>query len=484
MSKFISSHGSPTGSVFGKIGDIIGTNEGKVYVKYSNDSLNIGWEAPRPTPPPPSLTPTPTPTKPEKEALKFNELIATGYSDCNNECILEWAVNGNGSLHCEVNWTKPATQSDPVLVIGSGASSYTDGRTSYEKVVDVSTGVYRIGFIRQSSAFDVVNFRISVSDDSRSLISAKLISYLSGSSTPASMTVNNITGYYVYHTRNLSGLLTNGSGGIISGILNDTTQTLTVDNKEIPSTELLEIVGYNEKLYFVPQEIIMCPTPSITPTLTPTITKTPTTTPTKTVTPTTTPTKTVTPTATPTQTVTPTVTPTDGTIPYTPSPTPTMTGTSTPTPTPTLTYTNTPTVTQTPSGGPIQNMWIDYDEYGNVSASWLNQTGMEVSFVSTGTPFTNATSSIILINSLIVHAGTNIRYASGGSDPRGIAYQIDARTNSAGLYDFNYYDPYNVLRNAYGTSTPNTAVYAVVCARSGTSITVNKGSATISSRPC
>ena len=480
MSNFIASHGSPTGSVFGNVGDIIGTNEGKVYVKYSGDSLNVGWEVPRPTPPTPSNSPTPTPTKPPLEPLKFDELIANGCSECENECTLVWSLDSSAILRYEVNWTKQATSSDPVLIIGSGTSSLTDGRTAYDAYFDLPSGNYRVGFVRQSTIFDTVNFRISVHTGEGLLSSAKFTSYLSGSATSVNMTANGITGYYVYHTRNLSGLLDNGTGGEISEVLNNITQTLTAINKQVPSTELLEIVGYNEKLHFTPKEIKECQSPSPSPTQTPTPTVSTTQTPTPTVTSTASPT--------PTPTVTPSVTPTIGTIPGTPTPTPTQTSTVTHTPTPTVTSTPTPTVTPSPSRIGIETMWIDYDENGHASASWLDQDAEEFQFSSTGSAFTNAYVAAIAINSLILNTGTNIRYAPYGAfDPRGpsgAAYQIDAKTNAFGIYDFDYMDPYNVPRNAYGRSTPNTEVYAVACARDGSVITVNKGSAAISSRNC
>ncbi len=130
-------------------------------------------------------------------------------------------------------------------------------------------------------------------------------------------------------------------------------------------------------------------------------------------------------------------------------------------------------------------MWIDYDADGNASATWLTPSGAIYSsgLISGGTPFATAMSGTMLLNSLKVIYGANIRYAPlGGSDPRGRAYQIDAKTDLFGNYDFDYIDPYGVQRNASGTSSPNTLVYAVVCGLSV--VSTIKGTTQISTRYC
>ena len=57
MSKYVEFYGDPNGSVFGKVGEQIHTNDGKIYRKATSEGLNMGWVDISPTP-----TPTPTPT--------------------------------------------------------------------------------------------------------------------------------------------------------------------------------------------------------------------------------------------------------------------------------------------------------------------------------------------------------------------------------------------------------------------------------------
>lgn len=466
MSNIISSHGSPSGSVFGVIGDLIGTSEGKAYFKYNYDTLNIGWDAPSVTSTP-IITPTPSKTPYPPEAFYCTEIQASGSSKCNNECRLEWTTDGESTIVYGVNWSRPATNSDPLLIMGNLggiSSSLMDGSISYQGFSSQGfSGNYWLSFSRPSSILDIPKMKISIAEGSGAIRSARLISYTSGSSTVAVLRAYNINGNYVFHTRNLSGVLNSGTGGTISEILSNKNQTVSVSGISTQeSVELLEIIGYNNKLYFSPREIKECkPTP--TPTPTPSIT----------------PTQTVTPSITPTQTVTPS---SSGLPPVTTAtPTPTITVTSTQTPTPTKTSTPTPTSTTTP----LVSFWIDYDEYGRAQATWVTSGGdLYPSPLDTGIPFT--TSNVfgtMQLNSLNVKYGINIRYASVGSpDPRNRPYQIDAKTDLFGLYNFNYVDPYGIVRNANGVSTPNTLVYAVACGSSVSSVV--RGSATLSPRYC
>lgn len=75
MEEKIVVHGNPNGSVFGLVGNDASTDDGKFYVKITDDSKNIGWKEIPPTPTPtqtvsitPSQTPivtrTPTPNPP------------------------------------------------------------------------------------------------------------------------------------------------------------------------------------------------------------------------------------------------------------------------------------------------------------------------------------------------------------------------------------------------------------------------------------
>jgi hypothetical protein len=77
MSKYIRPYGNPNGNVFGKLGETLYTDDGKIYYKADNDATNIGWVQTYPvvpiitptatplptiTPIPVYITPTPTPT--------------------------------------------------------------------------------------------------------------------------------------------------------------------------------------------------------------------------------------------------------------------------------------------------------------------------------------------------------------------------------------------------------------------------------------
>lgn len=64
MEEKIVIHGNPNGSVFGLIGNDTSTDDGKFYVKISDDSKNKGWKEIPPTPTPTqtvSITPSKTP---------------------------------------------------------------------------------------------------------------------------------------------------------------------------------------------------------------------------------------------------------------------------------------------------------------------------------------------------------------------------------------------------------------------------------------
>jgi len=62
MSKYIKPYGNPNGSVFGKLGETLYTDDGKIYYKEDNDATNIGWKQIYPVVPTATPTPTPTPT--------------------------------------------------------------------------------------------------------------------------------------------------------------------------------------------------------------------------------------------------------------------------------------------------------------------------------------------------------------------------------------------------------------------------------------
>jgi hypothetical protein len=465
MSNTIASHGTPSGSVFGKLGEIIGTDEGLAYLKQEFDSRNIGWGDPYVSDVTPTPTPTPTPTVDANMSASFscNEIQITGSTKCyGNEVKLVWRIDSQSQTAYTLDWDRAATTLDPVVFNGNVVAATLTTGQSYNITSNFQSGTYILSYMRTTNIPDTVRMRVT-KVTGNGLKKAQLFSYRSGSYS-TNLKVFNASGYYQYHTRNLS---TGGSDNISEIINGVTTQSLT-GSGAFPCVDLLEVVSYNDVFSFDPENVVDCvaaPTP--TPTATPTSTPTPT------------PTPTATPTPTPTATgPTPTPTPT----PTGPTPTPTPTPTATPTPTPTATPTPTPTATPVPS----QRIWMDYDSVGRVSASWENSGGGPTIVSSTGTPYTTAVNGVCIVqNSLRLVYGTNLRTSacSSTSDPRLDSRQIDATCNQQGNYNFDYTDPYGVTRNASSTSgTPNGKVYSVAC---GVAITTQyTGTAATSSRAC
>lgn len=496
MSNTISSHGAPTGSVFGKLGEVIGTDQGIAYYKEDADTLNDGWGNPlTPTPTPfPTITPTPIPFPPASFACIYFE--ATSSVKCNNEFKIEWSTDNVSNMSYIIRWSRPATILDPVYIMGNNAtSSLINNQISYTGTLyNAAPNDFNIGFTRPSNTEESATIKVSMFGDGDGKIRSISVYGYSNGTSDVVLKSPNISGKYIYHTRNLSGNLFNGTGGIISSTQSGSNQVISASLSGNPSIELLEIIGYNDVLSFDPREIKNCgvstPTPTPFPTVTPTPTfaasPTPTPTPSLTVTPTLTPTPTAT--GAPTHTLTPTPTPTatgEPTFTPTPTTTPAPTSTLTPTPTPTVA----PTVTPTPTVLPTNQIWLDYDNLGRAQAMWVDVYGMlQTSGLLTGTPYTTCPQFdglCIKTNSLNVTYGTNYRmkYSCGNTDPRTVSYQIDAVTNITGEYEFTYIDPYGVTRSANGSvSTSNTSVYAVAC---GVSIvSVSKGSAAVSARRC
>lgn len=488
MSNTISSHGTPTGSVFGKIGEIIGTDLGIAYYKGDADTLNDGWGNPLTPTPTPTITPTPTPVPFPPQSFSSTQVEASGSVKCSNEFKLFFETDSITNISFAATWSRAASVNDPVYVFGNNTtSSLIGGETAYYSTVyNINPNILNFGFTRPSNNIDSGSIKVSTFGAGK-IRSATVYGYSNGTSNVA-MKVSYIAGRYIYHSRNLSGNLFSGTGGIISSVQSGSSQTVTSSLVGVPSIELLEIVGYNDTLTFDPRELKECgplptPTPTPTPFPTATLTLTPTPTPTPTRTPTPTPTPTIDPSATPTPTPTPTPT---GAPTRTPTPTPTTTPAPTSTPTSTPTLTPTPTPTMSPS---TQKIWMDYDNYGRAQASWIDEIGNPQSTgVLTGTPFTTPTQFngiCITAGSLNIVYGTNyrIQYSCAQPDPRSISYQIDATTNLNSEYSFVYVDPYGVSRTASGTFTaPNSPVYAVACGVSVTS--VSKGTATVSARRC
>lgn len=258
MSNIIPSHNNPSGSVFGIIGDVIGTDEGIAYEKYRDDTLNTGWDvyiiptqSLEPTPSPEPYIPYPI------ESFSCTALYATGSSRNGNECRLEWETDSSTVLRCEVSWSNQATNDDPVMLMGNNSpvGAITGGYSfDYGSRVFSAAGHYWVGFSRPSSSLDTAKFKLSVIGGR--IRGTKLISYVLN--TTASLRAENISGSFIYHNRNLLNTLSNGTGGTISSTLTGSVANLFVTGST-ESIELLEIAGYNGVLYFTPKEMKSSP---------------------------------------------------------------------------------------------------------------------------------------------------------------------------------------------------------------------------------
>lgn len=256
MSNTISSYGTPTGSVFGKLGETIGTSEGKAYYKRDYDTLNIGWGDPLVPTPLPTPTPTSTPPPVPANAFGCTQLEATGSIKYNNELKLQWSGDIS-NINCFATWSRAASPNDPVNISGLFATaSLKTGETRYGPftVLNLPAATFNFGITRPSSSIDTASIQINAFGAGK-IRSARLFGY-SSSSSDLVLKANGITGNYVFHSRNSSGNLFGGTGGFISSVISQSLQqtvTASVDNSI--STHLLEIVSYNGVLSFVPIEI-------------------------------------------------------------------------------------------------------------------------------------------------------------------------------------------------------------------------------------
>lgn len=256
MSTTLSSHGTPTGSVFGKLGETIGTDEGRAYYKLEYDTLNIGWGSPITPAPTPTPEPTPTPIPYEANAFACTELEATGSIKANNELKLQFNTSAVTNLSFFATWSRATSLNDPVNISGYPAvTSLVDGETSYSSAkLNVFPNTFNFGISRPSSSLDTASIHVNTFG-AGPMRSARLFGYSSGSS-PIVLRANGITGNYVYHSRNSSGNLVGGTGGYISSVISSSAQLMVTASINSPvSTHLLEIVSYNGILTFVPIEI-------------------------------------------------------------------------------------------------------------------------------------------------------------------------------------------------------------------------------------
>jgi len=253
MSKYIRPYGNPNGNVFGKLGETLYTDDGKIYYKADNDATNIGWvqtypvvptATPTPTPTPtatpvpvyvtptpaPTRTPTPTPTPSPTPtvtptsvgptptpaptptpgptvvpvfAFTSATLVGATYYNEINSLILGVSITGSAFISISANWTRAATGDDPVIikVDGSAVATLTSFETSYINYYALNSQNITFGFSRNS-----------LQGDTATLTFGKLSGFgyatnvagrcLTTPFTAMVLNVSGITGVYDYNIRN------------------------------------------------------------------------------------------------------------------------------------------------------------------------------------------------------------------------------------------------------------------------------------------
>lgn len=100
MNNGLPSHGNPEGQVYGVIGDVISTDEGKAYIKTQHDTLNLGWEA----------FPIPQP-------LQFESLSLTGITGPGVSPVLQLGmITGSSIVRVDVSMVDYIISSYPLTV--------------------------------------------------------------------------------------------------------------------------------------------------------------------------------------------------------------------------------------------------------------------------------------------------------------------------------------------------------------------------------
>lgn len=300
MSITLSSHGSPSGSVFGNLGKIIGTDEGLAYLKIDHDSKNIGWGDPVPPSPTPTVTPTPTQTSLELTPFSCDEIQITGSSRClGNTINLYFKLDEPTNVLVEINASRISQVNDKVFATGSFIveSDFPVGTWYLSKTYTLLSGVHNIQYSRDFFVIDPVTIRVKSSSGGR--FKTAILKSFSEVKYTTYLNVYGITGNYIWHTKDPRASIVDSYYSVPE---NSNKKSLSVFTKDYPSTILAEIISPKDNFYdnygVVVYDCIPTPTPTVTPTVTPTSTLTPTPTVTPTFTPTVTPTLTPTPTAT------------------------------------------------------------------------------------------------------------------------------------------------------------------------------------------
>lgn len=283
MSKYIRPYGNPNGNVFGKLGETLYTDDGKIYYKADNDATNIGWvqtypvvptatptptptptvtpipayvtptpaptATPTPTPTPtvtpagptatptpgpsatptptgaPTYTPTPTPSPTAVPVFKFTSatLIGATYYNDANSLILGFTMAGSAFISLAANWTRAATSDDPVVikVNGSTVATLTSSETSYSTYYSLSSNT-TFQFVRNSLTGDTATLTVAKISGSGNMINVSG-RCLTTAYTAMDLNVSGITGTYDYNIRNC----TTGTNTSYTSLSNSSQPTTT-----------------------------------------------------------------------------------------------------------------------------------------------------------------------------------------------------------------------------------------------------------------
>jgi hypothetical protein len=290
MSFTLPSHGSPSGSVFGNLGKLIGTDEGIAYRKVEYDSRNIGWGDPVDPSVTPTVTPTPTPTSLELIPFSCDELQVTGSTRCRDNIVdLTFKLEEAADILVEINASRVSSAGDAVNVYGNiVGTDFALGMTSLSKTYTLPAGIYNIQYTRNYYVIDP--FTIKVKSTSGGRFKNAILKSFSEQASTTYLNAYGITGYYLWHTKR-------GSDSFSPYAISNSEQSLNLYTRTA-TVVLLEIIQPTDSFSGVYGVAVYECLPTPTPTVTPTATVTPT------ITPGISPTPTRTPDATPNQTPT------------------------------------------------------------------------------------------------------------------------------------------------------------------------------------
>lgn len=179
------------------------------------------------------------------DAPRFTGLTVTGttYYGSTNALIARWTQDGSNTLSYSVQWSRPATVSDPVYITGLTNLTITSG-TSYSATTTNGAGDFTLGTYRNTTAVDNATITISRNPASSGhLTKAQGQGWIS-TSYAVTMNVSGLTGYYRTNRRNCTLGINN-----TSAILNNSSETLTkltdTDTPNSPAIGLVELIRYD-----------------------------------------------------------------------------------------------------------------------------------------------------------------------------------------------------------------------------------------------